>query len=355
MKLAELQNTLGGVPDLLLRDGLLVDGQQSPLGRDAYLARLAFYGDERLITERRFFAGLPVKAPGHAIARRRAYHDGEELLYKWPSGYEALNPALAADVASYVNNRDAYLFHWRHAGGAPRPLVLCVHGFQMGEPKRAMALFRTEKLYQSGLDVALFVQPHHGLRAHPRDNAFRQHFINPHDVPLTIENLRQMVHDLRAAYLLLEAQGYTKIGLIGASLGGYACALYAAADASPACAFTAVPALRLNRTLVPRPWKFRFPVDAELARATERALEIAAPVNYAPRLAASDIAVVYHAGDRIADVEYTREWIAGWRIPNVTVLQGGHWAVFDGKARGRAWYAWLTHYAFFTAPERSSR
>lgn len=351
--LTNLKNLAGSVPDRIMRDGLLIDGQTCRLVRAAYESRLAFYADEGLIRERRFFAALPERAPGVRTVHTRNYFDGQEMLYKYPSSYAAINPALRDEVHSYAHNRDGYVFLWRHDAARPRPLVLCVHGFQMGEPARAQRLFRIGKLFKSGLDVALFVLPHHGHRAAKLDTAFHQHFINPHNVPLTIEALGQTVHDLRAAYLLLESLGYEKIALIGASMGGYGCALLATADASPACTFVAVPALRLNRTLVPRGWKFRFPVDAGLARLTERALEIAAPVNYVPRMRPEDIAVVYHAGDRIAEVAYTQEWVAGWKIPNVTVLQGGHWAVFDGKARGRAWYAWLAKYGFLPSTERS--
>lgn len=351
--LARLQNRLGGLPDLLLRDGLLLDGKRNRLSREAYLERLSFYADEGLRLDRRFFAGLPNDAPAGVVVSERPFHGGQELLYRYPSAYVAVNPAMRSEVASYRRNRDGYLFLWRHAARRPRPLVLCVHGFQMGEPRRAMDLFRVEKLFRGGLDVALFVQPHHWRRAaHPR-NPIAQNFINPHNVPLTIEALGQAVWDLRSACRLLEDFGYADIGLIGASLGGYVSALYAALDASPAFVFVAVPALRLDRTLQPRAHKLGFAVDDALRRATREALRVVAAAEYAPRMPVENIGVVYHAGDRITDVEYTREWVARWRIPNVTVLNGGHWAVFDGKARGRAWYAWLERFGF--TPQADAR
>lgn len=351
--LARLQNRIGGLPDLLLRDGLLVDGKRNRLPRDAYLKRLSFYADERLRRDRSFFAALPGEAPERAVVSERAFLGGEELLLRYPSAYEALNPAMRDAVAAYARNRDGYLFLWRHDARRPRPLVLCVHGFQMGEPRQAMNLFRVAKLFGAGLDVALFIQPHHWRRSdHPR-NPFGQTFINPHDVPLTIEALGQAVCDLRSAYLLLEDLGYARIGLIGASLGGYVNALYAAAGPAPAFVFAAVPALRLDRTLAPRAHKLGFRIDGELRRTTREALRVAAPAEYMPRMSVGDIGVVYHAGDKIADVGYTREWVARWNIQNVTVLDGGHWAVFDGKARGRAWYAWLDRYGFTqTAADR---
>jgi hypothetical protein len=343
-----LLNQIGGVPDRLLREALSLDGRRNSLSRDAYLARLEFYLDERFQRERRFFEGLPRSAPHYEVETSKAFGDGEELLIRYPSGYQPVNPALRDQVASFVPNRDGYLFLWRHDKKAPRPLVLCVHGFQMGNPERAMELFKVEKLFRSGVDVALFIQPHHWRRAEHPDNPFAQRFINPQDVPLTIEALGQALHDLRSSYRLLESLGYEKIGLIGASLGGYVCALHAVVDASPACVFVAVPALRLDRALNPRQRKLGFLINADVVRATRQALRIVAPVHYQPRMAVTDIRVVYHAGDGIADADYTREWIKAWNIPDVTVLNGGHWAVFDRKARGRAWYGWLAKYGFLT-------
>lgn len=344
--LAGLKNLIGAAPDLLLRDGLLLDGRRNRLSRREYLSRLELYGDDRSLRERRFFENLPRSAPEHRVESRRPFEGGEELLFRYASSYVPFHPAMAAEVAAFERNRQGYLFLFRHDERRPRPLVLCAHGFQMGEPEQAKRLFRIQTLFGLGVDVALFIQPHHWRRAdHPR-NPLRQTFIHPHDVPLTIEAVGQALHDLRSSYLLLERLGHARIALVGASLGGYACALHATADDSAECAFVAVPALRLNRTLTPRRWKLGFPIDDEVREKTRRALELVAPASYAPKMAAKDICVVYHEADRIADADYTREWIARWGIENQTALHGGHWAAFDRKARGRAWYAWLRRYGY---------
>jgi len=350
--LAGLKNLVGGTPDLLIRDGILLDGRRNRLARDQYLARLEFYADVRHRQERSFFAGLPRSAPAQHVEARRPYAGGEELLLRFPSAYRPFNPAMTDEVAAFVRNRDGYLFLMRH-DEHPRPLVLCVHGFQMGDPDRVKRLFRVRTLFELGLDVALFIQPHHWRRADHPDNPFKQTFINPHNVPLTIEALGQAMCDLRSSTLLLEGLGYTRIALVGASLGGYACALLATVDASADCAFLAVPALRIDRALKPRRLKLGFGVDAEVRDKTREALELVAPANYTPAMAVDDICVVYHQADHIADVAYTREWIERWQICHRTALHGGHWAVFDRKARGRAWYAWLDRYGYLPAARRT--
>ncbi len=353
--LATLKNLIGATPDLLFRDGLLLGGQRNQLTRDAYLERLAFYADPRHRADRAFFRQMPRTAPAHTVEHRRPYAAGEELLYRYPSSYVAFNPSMAAETAAFERNRDGYLFLFRHDAGRPRPLVLCVHGFQMGDPERAQRLFRIPRLFDAGLDVALFIQPHHWRRAdHPR-NPLEQAFVNPHNVPLTIEALGQALHDLRASYLLLESLGYSKIALVGASLGGYVCALHATIDRSPDCVFVAVPALRMDRALSPRRFKLGFPVDADVRDITRRALDLVAPACYAPTMSVDDICVVYHEADRIADADYTREWIERWQIPHQTALHGGHWAFFDRKARGRAWYGWLTRNGYLpTSPSHEA-
>lgn len=344
--LAALKNAIGAAPDLLLRDGLFLNGKRNRLGRDAYLSRLDFYLDDRHLRNRRFFGKVPRNAPEHRVEERRPCTGGEELLFRFPSSYQPFNPAMVAEVAAFKRNRDGYLLLRRHEERRPRSLVLCVHGFQMGEPARAKRLFRMQRLFDLGLDVGLFIQPHHWKRADHPQNPFAQMFINPHDVPLTIEALGQAVHDLRSTYLLLEALGYERIALVGASLGGYVCALHAVCDGSPDFAFVAVPALRLDHALTPRRLKLGFRIDEEVRSKTSQALQLVAPANYKPTMSVDDIGVVYHEGDRIADAAYTREWIERWRIPHRTALKGGHWAVFDRKARGRAWYAWLKRYDY---------
>jgi hypothetical protein len=348
---AALEDLVGTTPDLLLRHSLWLDGRRSRLSRHEYLARLACYADETHLHERRFFARLPDRAPAPAVLSRSAYRGGEELLLRFESSYRAFNPVMASELARFAANRDGYLLLLRHDEGRPRPLVLCVHGFQMGAPERAKKLFRIAHLFDLGLDVALFIQPHHWRRAEHPNNPLKQSFVNPHDVPLTIEALGQAVHDLRASYLLLESLGHTRIAMVGASLGGYACALHAVVDDSPACVYVAVPSLRMDFTLAPRRLKLGFPVDDEVREMTTRALDLVAPANYAPTLSADAICVVYHQADRIADARHTREWIARWGIEHHTALHGGHWAVFDRKARGRAFYAWLARHDFI-APHR---
>jgi pimeloyl-ACP methyl ester carboxylesterase len=160
-------------------------------------------------------------------------------------------------------------------------------------------------------------------------------------VPLTIETLAQTVHDVHSAVLLLRSLGYEKIGAIGASLGGYAAALYAAAGPMVDFLFTTVPAVDVSSYLQPRAAGFSFAIDDAVVAATRRALRAVSPMSYAPRFDVNKIAVVMHLGDRICDPRSTREWVEKWKIPNFVEVVGGHWLYFDHRIRGRTWYGWL--------------
>ena len=346
MRPETLLNELGGLPDRLMNAGFLAERKARAVSEREYRAELAFY-DNPAFRDGKTFLSLPDSAPPLTLMTRRAFGDGgEERPYRYPSRYEPRNPAVRERFAAYAENRTGYLWLWRHdrpEGAPPPPLVLCVHGFRMGHPSRAKAMFRVRKLFARGLDVALFIQPHHWRRAAP---TLRQHFFVAEDLPLTLENVGQQVHDLHACYLALAAQGYDRIGLIGGSLGGLAVALYAGRVDAPAFIFAVVPAIRVDTHLDPARSKLPFKVDESLRQASFRALDLIDPSFYPPRMDTSRIGVVYHKGDRINAAKATEAWVSRWRLRDVTALAGGHWVVFDRKARGAAWYNWLARHGF---------
>lgn len=339
-------NQVGGIPDRLMNLGFLAERRRRRVTLEAYRQELAFYEQPAFRQHKNFFA-IPDTAPALTELSRENFLDGQQLLFRYPSRYRPRNPAVTARFMAHTANRDGYLFLWRHSRDAAdtpkRPLVLCVHGFRMGNPKRAMAMFRVRKLFALGMDVALFIQPHHWKRA---GGGIRQNFFVAEDLPLTLENIGQQVHDLHSSFLALQGMGYGRIGLIGGSLGGLAVTLHATVSDAPAFVFSVVPAIRMDAHLDPARAALPFTVDEELRAASFRALDLVDPSFYAPRLDLDNLAVVYHAGDRINAARATADWIRRWQVPHVTTLAGGHWVVFDRKARGAAWYGWLRDHGF---------
>ena len=332
-------NFAGGLTDRLMTriPGFMLG--ENALSSDEYRERLAFYAGW---SEEAPFFPRPDAPPDAERIEERPLPSGLRLLYRYPSRFSGHNPAMREVLSRSANNQSAYLHVWKH-DGPPRPLVLCVHGFGMEGPGRAERMFKIGRLYERGLDVALYHLPHHWRRADARRRSL---FLRPEDVPFTIEEWVRNVHDLHSAVLLLRSLGHERVGLIGASLGGLTGALYATSPTPLAFLFLVVPAVDLTTFLEPRPGLMTFPPDAALRDATHAALRRITPLAYAPALDVDRIAVVAHEGDRICPVEHTRELVSRWKISHYTEVVGGHWVYLDRKVRGRTWYAWLDRAGF---------
>ena len=336
---AKLINAAGSIPDRLLLAFPDVTVRSTSIDRETYLRRLGFYDPDNWDPERKPFFCLPGEPPETEIIETKPFLSGRRDLFRYASRYTPRNPEVSDDFFSLRENLSGYLHLWRHDESPDRPLILIVHGLMMGGPTRARRMFKLDTLFQLGLDVALHTLPGHWRRS---DNRRLQRLLDPADVPLTVERLAQNIHDLHSAQLLLRYIGYENIGIIGASMGGFTAALYAAqVSGGPDFMFMAVPSVAVTGYLKPRPSRFGFPVDDELVRATERAQELCSPLYIRPNFDVGRIRVVVHAGDRVCDVRDTRRWRDSWGIEDYKEVTGGHFLYLDKQARGEAWYGLL--------------
>jgi len=335
-----LLNFIGGISDRVMTRIPNFMLEHSALPRAEYLERLRFYANWADGAGERPFFVLPAEAPEAEVIERKPIADGERVLLRYPSRFAGHNPALRDALRAATNNQYGYLHVWRHESRVARPLVLCVHGFAMAGPARAESMFKIQRLFERGLDVALHHLPHHWRRSESPPN---NPFLRPQDVPLTIEEWVRNIHDLHSARLLLAGLGYGRVGLIGASLGGLTGALYLCAGVAPPLdfVFLVVPAVDLTGYLEPRASLMSFAIDAEVRELTHRAVRRIVPTGYAPRFDVERICVVAHEGDRICPVRYTRELVERWQIRHYTEVVGGHWVYLDHRVRGRTWYGWL--------------
>ena len=334
----KLLNLIGGIPDLPFSRIPSFLLEKNPASREQYLRELEFYSHENWRSRDGAFLQIPETAPEGTVIATGKVEGGITQTISYPSRYQPQNPWLRDEFSRHPHNLSAYLHLWRHDETAGRPLVLCVHGFGMGRPQRAQRMFKVSSLLKRGYDVALYIQPHHWKRADP---SRRQYILNPSFLGLSIESFGQNLHDLHSSVLLLARLGYARIGLIGASLGGYTAALYASLPAPVDFMFLAVPAMDFSGYLQPRQYSFSFPVDTEIEARSREALDLISPLKRRPVFDVNRICVVAHGGDRLCDPRFTRAWIQEWRIPNFIEVTGGHWLYFDRSARGAAWRQWL--------------
>ena len=312
--------------------------------RAEYEREIDFYIDEGYADRPASFFTFPSRTPEYSIIDRRPYHGGESQLIRYASGYTAKNPLIRDKYASYEANRSGYLVRWTHGDG-PRKTVLCHHGYMLGEPRQARKMFRVKKLFSEGLDVALFIAPFHWKRG-TGTLSQRGIYLQPDNPAMTCECAGQAMHDLFGAFCILKDLGSPETGLIGASLGGYNTALFIGLSDVAAFGAMMVPAVNFSKPLGPGTARLPFRVDDVLREKIRRVWELHSPLNLMPKLPQEKLLVVASRGDRVCPFEYVEALCEKWGIINRHFLYGGHWLVFDGAERGRAWYSFLRERGF---------
>lgn len=311
----------------------------------AYVEQVDFYINNGFLQSPASFFRLPELAPTPRLVETKPYHEGKIQVWSFPSGYETRNPMLTERYNAFENNRSGYLIRWTH-GDRPRDTILCLHGFMLGDPRQAERMFKVRKLFEQGLDVALFITPFHWKRA-PDSRMRRGIFLQPDNVPMTCECFGQAMHDLQSTILILDELGMKRIGLIGASLGGYNAALFTCLSDRPAFTAMMVPAVNFSAPFGPDSARLPFPVSFELKEKIRQVWEFHSPVNMRPKLPRENILVIASRGDKLCPFDHTRRLCEAWQLTNCHFLTGGHWLIFNDYKRGTEWYRFLAQNEFF--------
>ncbi len=320
------------------------------ISREAYEAQIDFYIDSGYTRQPETFFSFPETAPAWTLEEERPCFDGNRQVISFVSGYEAQNPGIRQKYHAFSANRTGWLVRWIHPD-AGRKTVLCLHGYMLGEPNQAERMFGVKKLFAAGLDVALYITPFHWRRA-PAQKRRRGIFLQPDNVPMTCECFGQAMYDLESTRLVLQDMGAGDIGLIGASLGGYNAALYVALSGQVHFAALIVPAVSLDGPLGPGSARLPFCVDRDLQKKIQEVWTFHAPCRLQPRLSVDQLLVVASRGDRLCPFDNVKMLCERWKITNCRFLTGGHWLIFNNKARGRAWYDFLQDRGFLSLPGR---
>lgn len=135
----------------------------------------------------------------------------------------------------------------RHPGG-PRPWLVAVHGQSMGRASDVRMLGARRLHHALGINVALPVLPLHGPRA--QGFAPDEMFVSNVYPVNNVLGLTQSVWDLRRLVRWLrDDQGAPAVGVLGLSLGSYACALLSTHEPDLDCVVAVVPTSDLASSL----------------------------------------------------------------------------------------------------------
>lgn len=215
----------------------------------------------------------------------------------------------------------------RHRG-APRPWIVCIHGYRMGTPMLDFSLFAPSYLHQQlGLNVLMPTLPLHGSRKiGPRTG---DHFLDGDLLDLLYAE-SQALWDLRRWLAWLRSlEEKPAIGVYGISLGGYNAALLAQYDDQLDFAVAGIPIVDLATGL----WRYvphthqRYLAWRGLNEERYREiLQLVSPLSRNPRIDSRHLHVFAATGDRIVAPRHAVLLSRHWKVP-VNWYQGSHLSV----------------------------
>jgi len=224
----------------------------------------------------------------------------------------------------YAPNRTAHAWLYRHPG-PPRPWIVCLPAYRMGDPRVDMVGFRIGRLHRTlGLNVAVPVFPFHGPRAIGRrsgDGFLAGDFLD------TVHGQAQAVWDARRLIGWLRAEGAPAVGIYGVSLGAYTTTLLASLEADLDCVIAGIPAIdfldlmRANTAsvLVQLTERLGFPWDR-----IRTMLGVISPLAFDRRPAPERCYLFAGAADQLAPRQQVLDLWRHWGEPRLAWYQGSH-------------------------------
>ncbi len=321
-------------------------GRRGASGEDVDRMRgwISFYLSQGYQDRPERFFSIPKKPPEVAVIEQKPYSDGMFRVLSFRSGYAVRNPDFRDYFQSFEMNRTAYLLHWTH-GDKGRKTIVCCHGWSLGDPTQAEYMFRISKLFNMGLDVALFISPLHWKRASNLIMRFSPPFPFEHPV-LGLEGFGQAIHDLASSILFLKQTGASRVGIIGASLGGYIAALFVSLTPMAELATLVVPLISFNNLKV-MPASY-LPLERgkegqreALQKDVSELWKIHSPLLMPCKLAPERCLLIASRGDKLCPFEDVQSISDHWGGPDHLFMRGGHALFFPRSARGASWYRFL--------------
>jgi hypothetical protein len=235
---------------------------------------------------------------------------------------------------SYAANRTAHAWVVRHQD-ASRPWLFCIHGYQMGWPLVDLYAFDPRWLSKKlGMNLVLPVLPLHGRRKQGRRSG--DGFLSG-NVLDSVHAEAQAMWDLRRIHSWVQAQGATRIGAYGLSLGGYNTALFSSLAPGLSCAIPGIPATDFARLV----WRHGPALQVRafehkgIARdAVDEVLRVVSPLGLEPLVPKEGRAIFGAIADRLVPADQVRDLWVHWRRPKILWYQGSHMSIaFEPEVR----------------------
>ncbi len=249
----------------------------------------------------------------------RRLRGGRVVDVRWDSAYATYLPELGDRYHKCESNRQAAARLWLH--DEPRAALVLIHGYMAGQHAIEERMWPTSWLYRSGLDLALFVLPFHGVRAIARRSGPPP--FPGSDPRLSNEGFRQAMGDFRDLVARLRRDG-REVGVMGMSLGGYTTALAATVEPSLACAVPVIPLGSLADFARDQGRLGSNDAEAALEHAAlEAAQAVVSPLQRRPAIEPRRVLVVGARADRITPLRHA-ERLAAHFGAELDSWPGGH-------------------------------
>lgn len=296
-------------------------GDLARVGREIAAAH-ELYRTDRPAAPSAFHAVPP---PLDAPSIEPAWHPA--MRFEWLS-FESGYRVPAADPSAqrwngYERNGIAHAWVARHSSG-DRPWLICLHGLGTGGPYADFAGFRSVMLHHElGLNLLMPVLPLHGPR---KPSALPVASLLSFDLLDAFHGVSQAVWDTRRLIQWARAQGATKVGVYGLSMGSYVASLLAGLDdidlvmaGIPVCD---IPDLFVHHA--PADQRQEAEDHGVLGVRTRELFELVSPLSVSPHTALENRFIFAGSDDKVSTPEQAERLWEHWGQPGIRWFAGGH-------------------------------
>lgn len=267
-------------------------------------------------------------APDQIQSRAARCYGFDYECLSFDSGYQPDSSLPgAAQWSAHLPNRRSMAWMLRHPG-PPRPWLLCVHGYRMGEAWIDFGLFKPGLLHKKlGLNLLMPILPLHGPRRIGRQSG--DQYLDGDLLDLLFAQ-SQALWDLRRWLAWLRAnQPRPQIGIYGVSLGGYNTGLLTGYESGIDFGVAAIPVTDFAETLwrvMPPPHRRYFEARGLSEARYRELLRPVSPLTLPSLLAPDRRFVVAANADRIVPVAQPTLLARHWGV-ETKWYQGSHMSI----------------------------